>query len=127
MSDTLDKIVADKRRHVAGRMSQRPLRVVENLARDTDSPRGFSQPRDARVGAHPQSRVARRCHLSPPLFLQTERNPTRPRLNSTNNWCGMPLNNLAVSAENCSKHFFLRLVNQVIQRLASDLACVLAQ
>ena len=27
--DTLDKIVADKRRHVAGRMSQRPLRMVE--------------------------------------------------------------------------------------------------
>ena len=31
--DTLDKIVADKRRHVAGRISQRPLRMVEALAR----------------------------------------------------------------------------------------------
>ncbi len=43
MSDTLDKIVADKKRHVAGRISQRPLRVIENLARDTDSPRGFAR------------------------------------------------------------------------------------
>ena len=43
MSDTLDRIVADKKRHVAGRMSQRSLRVVENLARDTDSPRGFAR------------------------------------------------------------------------------------
>ena len=43
MSDTLDRIVADKKRHVAGRMSQRSLRVVENLARDTDSPRGFAK------------------------------------------------------------------------------------
>ena len=43
MSDTLDRIVADKKRHVAGRISQRSLRVIENLARDTDSPRGFAR------------------------------------------------------------------------------------
>jgi indole-3-glycerol phosphate synthase len=43
MSDTLDKIVARKRSHVGGRMAQRPLRMVEALARDTDSPRGFAK------------------------------------------------------------------------------------
>ena len=43
MSDTLNEIVARKRSHVGGRMAQRPLRMVEALARDTDSPRGFAK------------------------------------------------------------------------------------
>ena len=49
--DTLDKIVADKRRHVAGRISQRPLRMVEALARDNDSPRGFAKALKATIAA----------------------------------------------------------------------------
>ena len=44
MSDTLDKIVADKRRHVAGRKSQRSLSVESRtLARAADPPRGFAK------------------------------------------------------------------------------------
>lgn len=42
MSDTLDKIVADKRAHVAARKAKRPLAEVEDAALAADKPRGFA-------------------------------------------------------------------------------------
>lgn len=42
MSDTLKKIVADKRQHVAARKAARPLAEVESLAHAADKPRGFA-------------------------------------------------------------------------------------
>jgi indole-3-glycerol phosphate synthase len=65
MSDTLEKIVADKRRHVAGRMSQRPLRAIENLARDTDSPRGFAKALKATIAAGRYGLIAEIKKASP--------------------------------------------------------------
>ena len=65
MSDTLDKIVADKRRHVAGRISQRPLRMVEALARDTDSPRGFATALKATVASGRYGLIAEIKKASP--------------------------------------------------------------
>lgn len=63
--DTLDKIVADKRQHVAGRMSQRPLRMVEGLARDTDSPRGFAKALKAAIAAGRYGLIAEIKKASP--------------------------------------------------------------
>ena len=63
--DTLDKIVADKRRHVAGRISQRPLRMVEALARDTDSPRGFAKALKATIAAGRYGLIAEIKKASP--------------------------------------------------------------
>lgn len=42
MSDTLTKIVADKRRHLEARKAERPLAVVEDAALRADKPRGFA-------------------------------------------------------------------------------------
>lgn len=72
MSDTLDRIVADKKRHVAGRMSQRPLRVVENLARDTDSPRGFARALKATIAAGRYGLIAEIKKASPSKGLIRE-------------------------------------------------------
>ena len=44
--DTLDKIVADKRRHVAGRISQRPLRMVKAVACAIDIRQSFMRKLD---------------------------------------------------------------------------------
>ena len=63
--DTLDKIVADKRRHVAGRISQRPLRMVEALARDNDSPRGFAKALKATIAAGRYGLIAEIKKASP--------------------------------------------------------------
>ena len=63
--DTLDKIVADKRRHVAGRISQRPMRRVEALARDTDSPRGFAKALKAAIAAGRYGLIAEIKKASP--------------------------------------------------------------
>ena len=65
MSDTLDKIVADKRRHVAGRMSTRPLRMVEALARDKDMPRGFARALKATIAAGRYGLIAEIKKASP--------------------------------------------------------------
>ena len=65
MSDTLDKIVADKRRHVAGRMSMRPLRMVEALARDKDMPRGFARALKATIAAGRYGLIAEIKKASP--------------------------------------------------------------
>ena len=43
MSDTLDRIVADKKVHVAASKARRPLSEVEALARAADKPRGFAR------------------------------------------------------------------------------------
>lgn len=72
MSDTLEKIVADKRQHVAGRMSQRPLRVVENLARDTDSPRGFTRALERAIAAGRYGLIAEIKKASPSKGLIRE-------------------------------------------------------
>ena len=72
MSDTLDRIVADKRRHVAGRMSQRSLRVVENLARDTDSPRGFAKALKATIAEGHYGLIAEIKKASPSKGLIRE-------------------------------------------------------
>ena len=72
MSDTLEKIIADKRRHVAGRMSQRPLRAVENLARDTDSPRGFAKALKATIAAGRYGLIAEIKKASPSKGLIRE-------------------------------------------------------
>ena len=42
MSDTLTKIVADKRRHVEARKAERSLAEVEDIALKADKPRGFA-------------------------------------------------------------------------------------
>jgi len=65
MSDTLDKIVARKRSHVGGRMAQRPLRMVEALARDTDSPRGFAKALKATIAAGGYGLIAEIKKASP--------------------------------------------------------------
>ena len=72
MSDTLQKIVADKRNHVAGRMSQRPLCVVENLARDTDSPRGFTKALERAIAAGRYGLIAEIKKASPSKGLIRE-------------------------------------------------------
>jgi indole-3-glycerol phosphate synthase len=65
MSDTLDKIVARKRSHVGGRMAQRPMRMVEALARDTDSPRGFAKALKAAIAAGRYGLIAEIKKASP--------------------------------------------------------------
>ena len=65
MSDTLDKIVARKRSHVGGRMAQRPMRMVEALARDTDSPRSFAKALKATIAAGHYGLIAEIKKASP--------------------------------------------------------------
>lgn len=65
MSDTLDKIVADKRRHVSGRVSVRSLRTVETLARDRDMPRGFARALKAAIAAGRYGLIAEIKKASP--------------------------------------------------------------
>ena len=65
MSDTLNEIVARKRSHVGGRMAQRPLRMVEALARDTDSPRGFAKALKATIAAGQYGLIAEIKKASP--------------------------------------------------------------
>jgi len=65
MSDTLNEIVARKRSHVGGRMAQRPLRMVEALARDTDSPRGFAKVLKATIAAGQYGLIAEIKKASP--------------------------------------------------------------
>ncbi len=72
MSDTLSRIVATKRQHVAGRMSQRSLRVIENLARDTDSPRGFAKALKATIAAGRYGLIAEIKKASPSKGLIRE-------------------------------------------------------
>ena len=43
MTDTLERICADKRQHVARRQAQRSLAVIEAAAERATAPRGFSQ------------------------------------------------------------------------------------
>ena len=51
MSDVLQRICADKRRHVAARRAERPLADVEAAARDASPVRGFADRLRARVAA----------------------------------------------------------------------------
>ncbi|MFO1080729.1 MAG: indole-3-glycerol phosphate synthase TrpC [Reyranellaceae bacterium] len=51
MSDTLAKIVADKRRHVARCQAERPLAEVEAAARAAGPPRGFANSLKAAIAA----------------------------------------------------------------------------
>jgi indole-3-glycerol phosphate synthase len=65
MSDTLNEIVARKRSHVGGRMAQRPLRMVEAQARNTDSPRGFAKALKATIAAGRYGLIAEIKKASP--------------------------------------------------------------
>ncbi len=65
VSDTLARIVADKRQHVAGRMSLRPLRMVEAMARDRDSPRGFAKALKAAIASGRYGLIAEIKKASP--------------------------------------------------------------
>jgi len=65
VSDTLARIVADKRQHVAGRMAQRPLRMVEAMARDRDSPRGFAKALKAAIASGRYGLIAEIKKASP--------------------------------------------------------------
>ena len=50
MSDTLDAIVADKRKHVAACILRRPLADIEARAKAADAPRGFASALKAAIG-----------------------------------------------------------------------------
>src|SRR4051812_27236855 len=65
MSDTLGTIVADKRRHVAGRKEVRPVAEVEAAARTAEAPRGFARALKAAIAAGGYGLIAEIKKASP--------------------------------------------------------------
>lgn len=65
MSDTLDSIVADKKKHVAACIARRPLADVEARARAADAPRGFAKALKAAIAAGHYGLIAEIKKASP--------------------------------------------------------------
>jgi indole-3-glycerol phosphate synthase len=65
MSDTLDAIVADKRKHVAGCIERRPLADIEARAKAADAPRGFANALKASIAAGRYGLIAEIKKASP--------------------------------------------------------------
>src|SRR5688572_33056708 len=65
MSDTLARIVADKRRHVAACKSARSLGAVEAAANAADPPRGFTQALKSTIAAGRYGLIAEIKKASP--------------------------------------------------------------
>src|ERR1043165_6665830 len=65
MSDTLAKIVDDKRRHVTASRARRPRAEVEAAAKAADSPRGFAKALKAAIAAGRYGLIAEIKKASP--------------------------------------------------------------
>jgi indole-3-glycerol phosphate synthase len=65
MSDTLDAIVADKRKHVAASKASRPIAGVEAEARAADAPRGFAKALKTAIAAGRYGLIAEIKKASP--------------------------------------------------------------
>jgi len=65
MSDTLDAIVADKKKHVAGCIARRPLPDIEARAKAADAPRGFANALKASIAAGRYGLIAEIKKASP--------------------------------------------------------------
>src|ERR1041384_487976 len=65
MSDTLDRIVADKKVHVAACKAKRSLADVEALARAADKPRGFAKALKATIAGGRYGLIAEIKKASP--------------------------------------------------------------
>jgi len=65
MSDTLARICADKRRHIAERKAARPMAELEAAARDQPPPRGFRRTLEDRIGRGDLALIAEIKKASP--------------------------------------------------------------
>jgi len=65
MSDTLTRIVDDKRRHVAERRKQHPQGDLEKAAKAMDAPRGFAKALKSTVAAGRYGLIAEIKKASP--------------------------------------------------------------